>query len=68
MCLAIPGKVIKIEDGEATVNYGKENRKARLVNSEIKEGDYVVVQSNLIIQKVPEEEAIEAIKTWNDIL
>ncbi len=68
MCLAVPGKVVKIENDGAVVDYEGEKRKARLLNKEVKEGDYVVVQSNLIIQKVPEKEAIEAINTWNDVL
>jgi hydrogenase expression/formation protein HypC len=67
MCLAIPGKIIEINGEDAIVVYGKERRNARLINSEIKVGDYVVVQNKLILQKVPSKQAHEAIKLWKTV-
>ncbi len=61
MCLAFPGKIIEIKDDIATVDYGSEKRKAKLVK-DFKVGDYVLVSAGLAIQKVPEKEAIEALK------
>jgi len=63
MCYAIPGKVIEVdsEKNEAIVEYGKEKRTAQCF-FEVKEGDYVIVSQKIIIKKVPEDEAKEAIK------
>ena len=66
MCLAIPGKVEKIEKGFAIVDYSGEKRKASTELVKVKEGDYVLVQARFIVQKIPEQEALEAIKLWKD--
>lgn len=64
MCLAIPGKVVKIEKGFATIDYLGEQRKASTELVDVDEGDYVIVQAQFIIQKIPEKEALEAIRVW----
>ncbi len=61
MCLAFPGKIIEIKQDIAIVDYGSEKRKAKLVQ-DFKVGDYVLVSAGLAIQKVPEKEALEALK------
>ncbi len=57
MCFAIPGKVEKIENNKAIVDYGIEKREADLSLVKIKEGDYVLVNNGFVIEKVPEKEA-----------
>ena len=64
LCLAIPGKIIKIEKGFATVDYSGEQRKASTELVDVEPGDYVIVQAQFVIQKIPEKEALEAIKVW----
>ena len=64
MCLAIPGKVIKVEKGFATVDYSGEKRKASAQLVKVKPGDYVLVQAKFVVQKIPEKEALKAIKLW----
>ena len=64
MCLAIPGKVVRIMGDTAIVDYGVEQRKVRLMNPEVKEGDYVVVQNKLILQSIPEDQALKSIEMW----
>ncbi|MEA2036272.1 MAG: HypC/HybG/HupF family hydrogenase formation chaperone [Nanoarchaeota archaeon] len=68
MCLAIPGKVVEINGDFAIIEYGEEKREAKLLNPEIKVGDYVVVQNKLVLQKVEEQEALESIKLWKQAL
>lgn len=68
MCLAIPGKIIEIKGEVAVVEYGSEKREARLMNPEIKIGDYVAVQNQLILQSIPEKEALESIELWKKAL
>lgn len=66
MCLAIPGKVIKIEEGFAIIDYSGEQRKASVELVNVKPGEYVIVQAQFVIQKIPEKEAVEAIKLWQE--
>jgi hydrogenase assembly chaperone HypC/HupF len=68
MCLAIPGKVIEVDSKTrfATIDYSGEKRKASIELVEVKPGDYVIVQAKFIIQKIPEKEALEAIKVWQE--
>ncbi len=60
MCLAIPGKILKIKKNIALVDYETEKRKGRIVEGEYKVGDYVIIQGGLVIEKIPEEQA----KNW----
>jgi hydrogenase expression/formation protein HypC len=63
MCLAIPGKVLSIEDSAdaprmAEVSFGGIIKKASLeILPEAKEGDYVLVHVGVAISKVDEAEA-----------
>ena len=62
MCLAIPGKIEKIEKNKAIVDYGIEKREADTSLVDIKEGDYVIVNAGFIIEKIPEKEAKQALE------
>ena len=64
MCLAFPGKIVKIDGDSAIVDYGEEQREASLISKDVKVGDYVVVQNKLVLQKIPKEQAEESIKLW----
>ncbi len=64
MCLAIPGKVTKIEEEFATVDYGNEQRQAMLAELDIDVGDYVLVQGGFVVQKIPKKDALQALKIW----
>ena len=50
MCFQAPGKVIKIADGKATVDYGSFTREAdaSLVLPEI--GDYAIVNAGFVVE------------------
>ncbi len=64
MCLAIPGKVVKVdaEKGTATVDYEVEQREAGTVLvPDVTVGDYVLVQAKMIVQVVPEQQALDAL-------
>ena len=67
MCLLVPGKIVKIENNEATVDYDLEKRQGLILedNGEaFKEGDYVLIQGGVIVQKVEESEAKEALELY----
>ena len=64
MCLAIPGRIVKINGNEATVDYGGQQRKAGIIQAEYCIGDYVIVQNKIIVKKIPLDEAKESIKLF----
>lgn len=64
MCLAVPGKVIGLEEDKAIIDYEGEQREANASLMEITLGDYVVVSSGFIIEKLTEEEAKRSLETW----
>jgi hydrogenase expression/formation protein HypC len=68
MCLAIPGKIVKIEGDIASVDYEAEIRKAKLITNDVDVGDYVFVQAGIVVQKIPKQEAIKALEGWKEIL
>jgi len=65
MCLMVPGKIVKISKGKATVDYGTEKREAGIVEKGYKVGDYVIVQGKVVVSKVSEKEAIAALKNYS---
>ena len=70
MCLAIPSKVIELNDMVATVDVGGARREANLIlmPEDVKLGDYVLVHAGFAIQKVDEEAAKEALKLINEMI
>lgn len=70
MCLAIPGKISDMykKDGneEVIVEYPGEKRIARNVGLSLRKGDYVIVQAKIVVQRVPEEDALESLKAWRE--
>ncbi|MFH1955393.1 MAG: HypC/HybG/HupF family hydrogenase formation chaperone [Patescibacteria group bacterium] len=50
MCIAFPGKIIKIEGLKAQVKYPNEVRTAIIGEENVKVGDKVLVQMGIIIQ------------------
>ena len=68
MCLAIPGKIVKISKDEATIDYEAEKRKVKIIDGKYDVGDYVFVQAGIIVQKLPKNEAMQAINAWKKAL
>ena len=69
MCLAIPGKILKIEGDLAKVDFG--DGTAREVNAslvDIKVGQYVIVHAGFAIEILDEESVKETLKLWDEIL
>jgi len=69
MCLAIPAKVISVEENKAKVDFGESVLRevnVTLVNAKV--GDYVLVHAGYAIQVLDEKEALETIRLWNEIL
>jgi len=71
VCLAIPGKIIKIDDKDdfATIDYGDGTK--RIINIslvDVKTGDYVLVHAGFAIEKLDEDEAQKTLELFREIL
>jgi hydrogenase expression/formation protein HypC len=63
MCLAIPAKVIKIENEVAEVDIMGASRTASIeLVKDIKVGDYVLIHAGCVITKINEDEAKETLE------
>ncbi len=73
MCLAIPSKVIEInqEENIAVVDTFGTKRQASLnmmEEGEVQVGDYVLIHIGFVMEKIDEEYAKESLKTYQEIL
>ena len=69
MCLAVPGKIIEINDDKAVIEYSQgvtNTANISLVDVEI--GDYVLVHAGFAIQTLDEKEAMETLEVWRQVL
>lgn len=64
MCLAVPGRIVKIERGKAVVQYPGEVREVMAAGEPVQAGDWVLVQMGIIIQVLTPAEADEAMRVW----
>ena len=68
MCLAVPGRIIRIDGDTATVDYGEQRREGKILEGGYAVGDYVIIQGGLIMMKVDKEEAEEALRLYQEAL
>jgi len=69
MCLAIPGKVLKITGEKALVDFGGVRREVIISLVEnVKPSDYVIVHTGYAIGVMDEKEAQETLRTWREVL
>ncbi len=67
MCLSIPGKVERIEkSGKIIVDYSGEKREAEMAIVEVKEGDYVIVNNKIVIERISKEKAEKFLEVVNN--
>ena len=64
MCLAIPGRIVSINQDRAIVDYNTKKRTAKIVEGNYKVGDYVIVQGGIILQRIPKKDAEEMLKLY----
>ncbi len=64
MCLAVPGRIIGIKNGTATVDYDVEKRKGRIISDGFSVGDYVLVQGGVVVEKIDAAEAKQALAMY----
>lgn len=62
MCLAIPGKIERVNKNSVVVDYGGQKRKVRGALVKVKKGDWVIVRNNFIVVKLNRPQAKEILK------
>ena len=63
MCLGIPARIVKIENGMGTIDMdGTQREVSLLLQEDARVGDYVIVHAGFAIHRVDEEEALESLK------
>ena len=68
MSLAIPSKIIEINDNMGIVDVDGVRREVGLhLVEDPKPGDYVIVHAGFAINKIDENEALEALKIFKEI-
>jgi len=69
MCLAIPGKVIRILDSkQAEVLIGNIKKIVRIdLFPEVKEGEYLLIHAGYGITKIDQKEANRINRAWEEI-
>ncbi|WP_343827635.1 HypC/HybG/HupF family hydrogenase formation chaperone [Clostridium subterminale] len=69
MCVAIPGKVIEIYEGNSLVEFGSLRKR---VNTSLIEnlvvGQYVLVHVGCAIEKIDEKEAIDTLNIFKELM
>lgn len=69
MCIAIPGKVIRIKDDMAKIDVAGTKKEASLMLMEgVNVGDYVIVHAGFVIQKVDDREAQETLRLLSEFI
>lgn len=69
MCLAVPSKIIEINNGVAKVDVDGVIRETSLMLMEDAQiGDYVIVHAGFAINKIDEEAALQTIKDLKKFL
>ncbi|WP_120908531.1 HypC/HybG/HupF family hydrogenase formation chaperone [Helicobacter pylori] len=70
MCLAIPSKVIAINDNVALLETLGVQREASLdlMGESVKVGDYVLLHIGYVMSKIDEREALESIELYQEMI
>ena len=68
MCLAIPSRIVRIEDQMAVIDVDGVTREASLLLLEdARVGDYVIVHAGFALHKIDEEAARESLDLLRDV-
>jgi hydrogenase expression/formation protein HypC len=69
MCLAVPGKIISIDENDvANVDFGGVNRPVNVSLVDAGVGEYIIVHAGYAIQVLSEEEALQSLDYFRQIL
>ncbi|MBU2574474.1 MAG: HypC/HybG/HupF family hydrogenase formation chaperone [Elusimicrobia bacterium] len=65
MCLAVPGKILSIENNTAQVDFNGTRRRIAIdLVPEAKRNDYILAHAGFAIQVLDEHDAVETLKIF----
>ena len=68
MCVAMPGKVIEINDDQEVVLFGKIKKEVTVsLIEELNIGDYVLVHAGFAINKIDRDEAEKTLELFEEL-
>jgi len=67
MCVALPGKIIELNEKNAVIDFNGNQVTARAGLVDVKVGDYVLVHAGCIIQKVSKQD-MEDLENLNELM
>ena len=67
MCVALPGKVLSVEDGLAKVDFSGNVVTAHAGLVDVKPGDYALVHAGLVIQVMDRSEALDLEELFREV-
>lgn len=67
MCVALPGKVLSVEDGLAKVDFSGNVVTAHAGLVDVKPGDFALVHAGLVIQVMDESEALDLEELFREV-
>ncbi len=70
MCLAVPSKIIRIDNGIAMIDVCGARREISLLlmAEDVSVGDYVIVHAGFAIQKLDNQAAEDAMELINEVI
>ena len=68
MCVGLSAKVISVKDGVAVIDASGAKREvsAELLD-DLEPGEYVMVHAGFAIERLPEEQAMDDLETWEEL-
>ena len=68
MCLAIPGKILKIDGNSALIDFDGIKQKVIIaLIQDPKVGKFVIVHAGYAIEMMDEKDALESIEQWKEL-
>lgn len=65
MCLAFPGKIVSVDNRQATADFDGVQKKVNVsLVPNIKKGDYVIVHAGFAIQQLTKEDAWKVLEEY----
>ena len=67
MCLAVPGRVLRVDGVRALVDFDGVQREVRVDLVDARKGDYVIVHTGYAIEKLDRKDAEETLRILRGI-
>lgn len=67
MCVAMPGKVLEVQDDKAVVDFNGNHVNVVCGLISVSTGDYVLVHAGCILQKLDHKEAMDMLKLFEEL-